>query len=247
LKDKMHGVPPMRLCAESILWRFLKRYKSYVVMQAAFLRESEILAFTENEEAAKNLVDHLQNWIDGIIPIMKLEGLDFYKTRLGMYLTEFGPTLQFAVICILGGAYFDAIRNLRFSLESVLDGFRDSARQRDLVSSCGDQSSYYSMIESLPMFSQEEKKEIKALYGKLSELSHPSLAHLKKLLEEPSRAFVFAYDPDLFVECCSFTDEVAGVIFSVVLETWPHIRQKARSEIFFYQSLKRLPFTSERI
>lgn len=237
----------MRLSVEPVLWRLLKRYRSYVVLQAAFLRESEILAFSENEEDAKNLVDHLQNWIDGIIPIMKLEGLGFYKSRLGIYLTEFGPTLQFAVFCILGGAYSDAIRDLRFLLESVLDGFQDFARQRDIVSSSGDRSSYYSMIESLSMFSQEEKKEIKALYGKLSELSHPSLAHLKKLLEEPSRAFVFTHDPHLFVECCSFTDQVAGVILSIVLETWPHVRQKARSETFFHQALKRLPFASDRL
>jgi len=216
-------------------------------LQAAFLRESEILAFSQNEEAAKSLVDHLQNWIDGIVPIMKLEGLEFYKSRLGIYLTEFGPTLQFAVFCILGGAYPDAIRDLRFLLESVLDGFQDFARQRDLVSSSEDRASYYSMIESLPMFSKQEKKEIKALYGRLSELSHPSLAHLNRLLEEPSRAFVFTYDPHLFIECCSFTDQVTGVILSIVLETWPHIRQKARNETFFYQALKRLPFASERL
>jgi hypothetical protein len=40
-------------------------------MQTALFRENEVLAFAENKEAAENLVDHLQNWIDGVIPLIK--------------------------------------------------------------------------------------------------------------------------------------------------------------------------------
>jgi hypothetical protein len=216
-------------------------------MQAALFRENEIVAFAENKEAAENLVDHLQNWIDGVIPLIKEQREGFYKTELGICLTEFWPTLQFAVFSILAGAYFDAVRNLRFTLESVLDSFRSSVLVQDSGSLPSGRPSYYRIIESLPVFSEEEKDEIKALYGRLSELSHPSGAHLNKLLEEPGRAFTLAYDRELFLECCSFTDRVTGIIFAIMLETWPHIKEKARDEQFFYESLKRLPFASQRI
>ena len=225
----------------------MRRYKSYVIMQSALFRENEVLAFAENKEAAENLVDHLQNWIDGVIPLIKEQREGFYKTELGMYLTEFWPMLQFAVFSILAGAYFDAVRNLRFSLESVLDSFLGLEPRGHSESPDSGRPSHYRAIESLSFFSEEEKDENKALYGKLSELSHPSRAHLNKLLEEPGRAFTLAYDTGLFLECCSFADRVAGVIFAIVLETWPQIRQKARDEQFFYESLKRLPFASQRI
>src|SRR5208282_901247 len=104
---------------ESILWFLLGRQKSYVIMQSKIFRESEILAFNRKRNEALNLVDHLQNWIDGVTPLITKEP-NFFEKRLGVYLGEFWPNLQFAIFSILGGAYFDALRKLRFSLESVL-------------------------------------------------------------------------------------------------------------------------------
>jgi hypothetical protein len=88
---------------------------------------------------------------------------------------------------------------------------------------------------------------IKALYGKLSQMSHPSPSHLRRILEEPGRALVLFYDPELLSECCVFADEVAGVIFGIILAMYPQIKDKARREQFFYESLNRLPFVVDRL
>lgn len=224
---------------ESLLWKFLERHKSYVIAQARIFRQNENLTFARKKEVAEDLVDHLQNWIDGVLPLIA-EEQSFLGKGLGIYLTEFWPSLQFAIFSILGGAYFDAVRNLRFSLESVLIALSDSLEHEE-------RPSYYRIIDSLPMFSESEKEKVKALHGKLSLLAHPSPEHMQRLLEEPGRAFALAYDPDLFSECCSFVDEIAGVIFSIILEMYPRIGEKARRERYFYESLKRLPMTSNRI
>lgn len=224
---------------ESALWKLLERRKSFVIMQAKLFRQSEILTFARQKDSAEILVDHLQNWIDGILPLIAEHG-GLLGSDLGIYLTEFWPSLQFAIFSILGGAYFDAVRNLRFSLESVLIALADYGEGEN-------RPSYYRIIESLPMFSEAEKTRLKALHGKLSLLSHPSREHLQRLLDEPGRAFTLFYDPELFAECCSFVDEVAGAIFSIILEIYPEIKAKATGERYFYSSLKRLPMAAERI
>lgn len=224
---------------ESVLWFLLGRQRSYVIMQGKFFRESEILTFNRKRDEAEYLVDHLQNWIDGIMPLIAKES-DFFGKQLGVYLAEFWPNLQFAIFSILGGAYFDALRNLRFSLESVLVSLSD-------VTETDQRPSYFHIIDSLALFSESEKGRIKALYGKLSQMTHPSPSHLRRILEEPDHAFLLFYDPELLSECCAFVDEVAGVIFSIILEMYPHIRDKAIRERFFYESLNRLPFASERL
>jgi hypothetical protein len=224
---------------ESVPWFLLGLQKSYVIMQSRIFRESEILAFNRKRNEAVNLVDHLQNWIDGVAPLITKEP-NFFETQLGVCLAEFWPNLQFVVFSVLGGAYFDALRNLRFSLESVLVSLSG-------VMAAGERPNYYRIIDSLAPFSEAERGRIKALYGRLSQMAHPSTIHLGKILEDPSRAFVLFYDPELFSECCSFVDEVAGMVFSIILERYPHVREKATHERFFYESLNRLPYASKRL
>jgi hypothetical protein len=224
---------------ESVLWFLLGRQKSYVIMLSKIFRESEIFTFNRKRNEAVNLVDHLQNWIDGIAPLISKES-NFFEKQLGVYLAEFWPNLQFAIFSILGGAYFDALRNLRFSLESVLVSLSGTAESDH-------RPSYFRIVDSLSMFSETERVRIKALYGKLSQMAHPSPSHLGRILEEPSRALVLFYDSELLSECCSFVDEVAGIIFSIILDVYPNIRDKAIREQFFYESLNRLPFASKRL
>jgi hypothetical protein len=227
----------VRLAYEYVLWRLLGRQKSFVIMQARLFRESEKFTFARHKDSAEKLLDHMQNWIDGVLPLIEES---FYSTQLGVYLIEFWPNLQFSIFSILGGAYFDAVRTLRFSLESVLTALSGSLDEEE-------RPSYARIIDSLQFLSTEEGKRVKALYGKLSELAHLSRTHLWRLLEEPGRAFTMFYDGVLFQECCGLADEVTGIIFAIILELYPQIREKARKGRFFYESLKGLPFAGNRI
>jgi len=204
------------------------------------LRQNEIETFSKDRERAEILVDHLQNWIDGILPLIK-DHKDFFESELGIYLIAFWPNLQSAVFSILGGAYFDGIRTLRFTLESILVALHSQISPEEPF------SRYYSVIEHLSFLTEEEREQVGTLYGKMSQLAHPSQTHLKRLLTHPELTFAVFYEPELFAESLRIVDSVAGVVFRMIIELFPEIGEKAKREKFFYESLKRLPFAGVRL
>jgi len=213
----------------------LLRQHSYIIMQTEHLRQNEIETFSRDRENAEILVDHLQNWIDGILPLIS-SYKDIYESELGIYLTAFWPELQSAIFLILGGAYFDGIRTLRFTLESILVSIHSQISPEESF------PGYYTVIKSLSFLTEEEREEIGALYGKMSLLAHPSQVHLERLFAHPELAFAAFYEPELFGESLRIVDSVAGAVFRIIIELFPEIGEKAKREKFFYESLKRLPF-----
>jgi len=216
------------------------RQHSYIIMHVKHLRQNEVETFSRDKERAEILVDHLQNWIDGILPL--ISGYkDIFASELGIYLTAFWPDLQSAIFLILGGAYFDGIRTLRFTLESILVSLHSQISPEESF------PGYYPVIRSLSFLTEEERKQIGALYGKMSQLAHPSQTHLERLFACPELTFAAFYEPELFAESLRIVDSVAGAVFRIIIELFPEIGEKAKREKFFYQSLKRLPFVGVRL
>jgi len=218
----------------------LLRQRSYIIMHVEHLRQNEIETFSRENEKAKILVDHLQNWIDGILPLISAYK-DLFASELGIYLTAFWPDLQSAIFSILGGAYFDGLRTLRFTLESILVSLHSQISPEQSF------PGYYSVIRSLSFLTEDEREQIGALYGKMSQLAHPSQTHLETLFAYPELTFAAFYEPELFAESLQIVDSVAGAVFRIIIELFPEIGEKAKREKFFYESLKRLPFVGVRL
>jgi hypothetical protein len=251
---------------------------SFISIQCTFFKKIEKETLKKNRERADILHEHVANWVD-TFPVISKKYPDLFRSLVGVRFGETFPDIQLTLFSIFSGGYFNAVRNLRFTFESLIHAiyleekypdvfpnlffellekpneevdFQDQLEEKLRImypqkkGQFKDITGFKSkIIDRLFFLEDNEKKQLKMTYSKLSRLSHPAPDQIKKIINEPGFAFTFFYDEKFFNECAELTDEVMDAIFAIVLYKFPYLKQtiKAKENALLFDSLCRLPIT----
>jgi hypothetical protein len=95
---------------------------SFISWECKIFKEIEKETLAKNREKADILIEHLDNWIDTIRPIIK-NNPELNRSLIGIRFSETFTDMQLTVFSIFSGCYFQAVRNLRFTFESMIHAF----------------------------------------------------------------------------------------------------------------------------
>lgn len=235
---------------------------SFISWNCTIFQKIENETLTKNRENADLLIEHLNNWTDTILPIIK-NNPELYRSLIGVRFSETYTDMRLTVFSLFSGCYFQAVRNMRFTFESMIHAYyleyeyekifpnlfleerlriEYPLRKGQLRNITGFS---VTIIDNLP-FSPDEKEKLKATYRKLSRFVHPAPEQIKKVIENPDLIFTFFYNDKFFNECIELTDEVMDSTFAVVLLRFPEVKDniKTKENALLYDSLIRLPITN---
>lgn len=92
---------------------------SFISMECSIFKEIEKETLKKNRKKVGILLGHLDNWIDPIRALIK-SNPDLCRSLIGLRFSETFTDMQLAVFSILSGCYFNAVRTLRFTFESMI-------------------------------------------------------------------------------------------------------------------------------
>lgn len=95
---------------------------SFISGEYTIFLEVEKETLEKNRERADILVEHLNNWIDTVIPIIE-NTPDINRSLIGVrFITTFSE-MRLTAFSIFSGGYFQSVRNLRFIFESMIHAY----------------------------------------------------------------------------------------------------------------------------
>lgn len=92
---------------------------SFISGEFKIFKEIEKETLTKNREKADILVEHLNNWIDTIRPIIR-NNPEINRSLIGIRFIGTYAEMRLTVFSVFSGGYFQSVRNLRFIFESVV-------------------------------------------------------------------------------------------------------------------------------
>lgn len=95
---------------------------SFISGEYKIFQEIEKETLERNRENADILVEHLNNWIDSVIPIIK-NNPELSRSLIGVRFIGTFSEMRLTVFSILSGCYFQSVRNLRFVFESMIHAY----------------------------------------------------------------------------------------------------------------------------
>jgi len=95
---------------------------SFISGEYKIFKEIEKETLEKNREKADILVEHLNNWIDTIRPIIK-NNPELNRSLIGVKFIDTFAEMRLTVFSIFSGCYFQAVRNLRFIFESMTHAY----------------------------------------------------------------------------------------------------------------------------
>lgn len=95
---------------------------SFISGEYKIFQEIEKETLEKNREKADILVEHLNNWFDTVIPIIK-NNPELSRSLIGVRFIGTFSEMRLTVFSILSGCYFQSVRNLRFIFESMIHAY----------------------------------------------------------------------------------------------------------------------------
>lgn len=92
---------------------------SFISMECKLFRKNEKETLKKNRDRANDLSEHIVNWID-TFPELSKRNPNLFLSLVGLRFCEMLPDMQLTLFSILSGGYFNAVRNLRFTFESMI-------------------------------------------------------------------------------------------------------------------------------
>lgn len=128
--------------------------------------------------------------------------------------------------CVMSGAYHQAIRELRYILETMIQSYYLDTNHPHASGECKLEilkalESFKSYVTGTILIEQtdlDNKKKLKKLYKNLSGYVHPSPAEMQ------SQSAYTSFNEDLFDLCKEFSDEVMDAIYKIS-EKWKVVMQ----------------------
>lgn len=141
-------------------------------------------------------------------------------------------SLQWAILDMTCGAYYNAAQMLRLIFESTLQAFclqqTNPANYKEAVLEAKrlderHRSFGKGMIQRL-WLPQKLRVDFEALYQELCALSHSSADFFEKRLKEEQLLLEFKYDAESFDRCARPVRQVMEAVFTVILKAFPKVR-----------------------
>lgn len=125
--------------------------------------------------------------------------------------------------CLLSGAYHQAIRELRYALEIMVQSYYLDTRhpqaslrcKMEILKELEDLRKYLTGQTIIEKTDLDNKEELKGLYKNLSGFVHPSL----KEIQSHNEHFQFEFNEELFNLCVDFSNKVMDAIYNMA-EKW---------------------------
>ena len=95
---------------------------SFISWNCTIFQKIESETLTKNRGNADLLIEHLNNWTDTILPIIK-NNPELYRSLIGVRFSETYTDMRLTVFSLFSGCYFQAVRNLRFTFESMIHAY----------------------------------------------------------------------------------------------------------------------------
>jgi hypothetical protein len=145
-----------------------------------------------------------------------------FKSLLLVRLLELKKQLRWIENCVLFGAYYSAIRELRFFFESFVQAYYLDTEhlgsglkcKLEIIKEIDKQRIFVSKLIDGTNLS-ENKDKLKRLYSELSSYSHSSYKKIKD--EKIIQSVAFTYDKELFDKCFCLTNEVMDAIIFIIM------------------------------
>ncbi|MHA1651701.1 MAG: hypothetical protein ACTSYB_16030 [Candidatus Helarchaeota archaeon] len=215
-------------------------------------RANPILRKVE-EETTKKTGDKIYTWSRWYNNLRQLDSIlrSFFKEESGDSLLYYrfyeSINKQFWLVQFntLTGAYRNAIRDLRFILESLIQGYYIDKEHPEVSIKCK-----IEIVKELQKFlfggrlidrtDLQNKQALKNLYSDLSKFVHGSWEELKPIIGEWKIwvAGFHAFDMDLFNKCVEFTNRVMDAVHFIISSYSDEIASKMKNSSKITNTLK---------
>lgn len=165
-------------------------------------------------------------------PLLGLPDFERNNSLVFLRFLELQKQIKWFSACVFCGAYHSAIRELRYTLESMLQAYYLDTEHPLAERFC--------KLEILKEIEKElygtklifkldlpEKQELKEVYHILCKYVHSSFEEMKPLITQ-DKAILFKFDEDLFKKCLDLMDKVMDKVFYVVLKRFPILKNKLK-------------------
>lgn len=152
--------------------------------------------------------------------------------------------------CVLCGAYHQAIRELRYVFDSMLqafyldDKYPDANKSHKLVTLKKIDSTLFGrrLIDRIPL---EPNKKLKKMYSDLSKYVHPTHKELSPIFKKGLffERILFMFQQDFFNECQKLTNRTLDAVYYIILNRFPDARTEIKKHTPTINSLKELGCT----
>lgn len=209
---------------------------------------AEVRKETKEKQKEKIFIlsEHYSNWIDIWKYFHGCIGKEnFFNSCLEFRLTQLNKELLWFWLESTSGVYDNAVRDLRYILESFLQAYYTDKEHPNANMECKleilkeiDRLFGERLIDNLDL-SKKYKKQIKILYSDLCKYTHPSYKEWKKIIKEGkvSPKITFVYDKELFEECIGFTDRVIDVIVFLLINFCNKMVKEIKKDEIFLESI----------
>lgn len=185
-----------------------------------------------------NFID-ITTWLDNVIKEKREKSLFFYR------LVELNKQLIWINKSVYSGAYYSAIRELRFIFESFIQAYYIDKEHPDSEMEC--KLEIIKEIEKLvgsrliDKIDIGNKSKLKKLYSKLCQYIHPSYEGLRLPVKEGNivESILFKYNQELFDNCYLLTNEVIDVIILLLMLYRGKIIEKIQIDNYMMEFLKK--------
>jgi hypothetical protein len=189
--------------------------------------------------------EHYNNWIDIIRPFVKAP-LDS-ETANSMVFFRF-MELQYNIlwvhICVLFGRHHSAMRELRYSLESMTQAYYLDSEHPRANAACKleiireiDRERFARIVDDLDI---DHKQSVKSLYSDLSQYVRSTYQELRPAFEAGGiwKRVAFGFEYDMFQKCVEMTNRVLDVAYYIMMIRFPAIISKLADDPMTLKSLE---------
>lgn len=206
------------------------------------------------KETEENQKEKVYVWSEHYINLMNNIWKYFYKhvgeercinSCLGFRLLELNKELLWLWLECTSGMYDNAVRDLRYILESFLQAYYTDKKHQNASMECKleileeiDDLTGGRLINRLDI-PERYKQRIKTLYSDLCKYVHPSHKEWEKIIKEGKirPKLTFEYDKELFEESIEFTDRVIDAIVFLLMNFSTEMVEEIRGDEIFLKSI----------
>jgi hypothetical protein len=173
--------------------------------------------------------EHFNVWLELFLPHLGgLSEFEKYNSLWILKLAELQHLIGWVMISVLYGKYHQAIRELRYILDSMaqayyLDAAHPAATitgKLEILKDIEKQAFGSRLIDKLDV---DHKPALKSLYSALSKYAHSSYEELAPLIEEGKVEWrvTFAFDEQQFNSTVEFTNKVMDAVYLMIFGRFP--------------------------
>lgn len=193
-------------------------------------------------------IEHLNNWIDMFPPhLRELSEFETYNSLMIFRLSELQNLIVWIMISVWYGKYHQAVRELRYILDSIGQAYYLDVEHPEASISCKleiikeieKQAFGSKLIDKLEL---DHKQDLKNLYSALSKYAHSSYQELEPLVKEGKATWrmTFAFDEDQFNRTAEFTNRVMDAVYLIMLRRFPEIARRVKDNAKVMKSMEEL-------